>query len=197
MTMPAHAAQGAQGTDGATMAGARPDGGAGRAARPAAGGAGALASLRARWEALAARERSVLGVAALVVGLAAVWLLAVQPAWRTLREAPPARAQLDAQWQAMQRLAAEAAELRGAAPLAPALALQALQAATERLGAGARLTLQGERAVVALQDVDGEALQRWLGEVRRGARAQPVELRLTRDARGWRGSVVLALGGAG
>jgi general secretion pathway protein M len=161
------------------------------------GAAGALAPLRARWEGLAGRERMALGAGAFAIGLAAVWMLAVQPAWRTLREAPPQRAKLDAQWQAMQRLAAEAAELRGAAPLAPALAVQALQAATGRLGAGARLTLQGERAVVALQDVDGETLQRWLAEVRRGARAQPVELRLTRDGRGWRGSVVLALGGGG
>ena len=40
-------------------------------------------------------------------------------------------------------------------------------------------------------------VRRWLAEVRRGARAQPVELRLTRDGQGWRGSVVLALGGGG
>ena len=158
--------------------------------------AGALAALRARWDALGARERVAVGLGAVVVTLAAVWMLALQPAWRTLREASQARAQLDAQWQAMQRLAAEAAELRGQAPLAPALAVQALQAATERLGASARLTLQGERAVVAVQDLHGDALLRWLGEVRRGARARPVELRLTRDARGWRGNIVLALGGA-
>ncbi|HMR70186.1 MAG TPA: hypothetical protein PKA84_08115, partial [Rubrivivax sp.] len=49
----------------------------------------------------------------------------------------------------------------------------------------------------APEDFDGEALRRWLAEVRRGARAQPVELRLTRDGQGWRGSVVLALGGGG
>lgn len=118
------------------------------------GAAGALAPLRARWDGLASRERVVLGAGALVVALVAVWMLAVQPAWQTLREAPPLRVQLDAQW-------------------------------------------QGERAVVAVQGVDGEALRRWLAEVRRGARAQPVELRLTRDGQGWRGSVVLALGGGG
>ncbi len=161
------------------------------------GAAGALAPLRARWDGLASRERVVLGAGALVVALVAVWMLAVQPAWQTLREAPPLRVQLDAQWQTMQRLAAEAAELRGAAPLASALAVQALQVATGRLGAGATLTLQGERAVVAVQGVDGEALRRWLAEGRRGARARQVELRLTRDGQGWRGSVVLALGGGG
>jgi general secretion pathway protein M len=161
---------------------------------PPAGGSG-TAPLRARWDALGARERLALGVAAGALALAAVWLPALQPALRTLREAPLERARLEAQWQTMQRQATEARELRSATPLAPGLAAQALQAATDRLGDAGRLSLQGERAVLTANGVDGPALMQWLGEARRGARAQPVEARLTRDGRGWSGTLVLAIGG--
>lgn len=162
---------------------------------PAGRDAGAVGPLRARWEALGARERMAIAVAALVLGLAAVWLVALQPALRTLREAPAEIARLDGQWQAMQRQAAEAVELRAATPLAPGLAAQALQAATDRLGDAGTLSLQGDRAVLSANGVDGPALLGWLGEARRGARAQPVEVRLARDGRGWSGTVVLAIGG--
>ncbi len=157
--------------------------------------AGAAGALHTRWAALGARERLAVTAAALVLGLAVVWLFALQPALRTLREAPVERARLDAQWQAMQNQAAEAGELRAATPLAPGLAAQALQAATDRLGDAGTLSLQGDRAVLSANGVDGPALLRWLGEARRGARAQPVEVRLTRDGRGWSGTVVLAIGG--
>jgi general secretion pathway protein M len=164
-------------------------------APPSTASTPAASPLRARWDALGTRERRALGLAAGVLVLAAVWLLAVQPALRTLREAPLERARLEAQWQTMQRQAAEARELRSATPLAPGLAAQALQAATDRLGDAGRLSLQGERAVLTANGVEGPALMQWLGEARRGARAQPVEARLTRDARGWSGSIVLAIGG--
>jgi general secretion pathway protein M len=157
--------------------------------------AGAAGSLRQRWDALGARERLAVAAAALVLGLAVLWLLALQPALRTLREAPVERARLEQQWQAMQRQAAEAAELRAASPLAPGLAAQALQAATDRLGGAGALSLQGDRAVLSANGVEGPALLQWLGEARSGARAQPVEARLSRDGRGWNGTVVLAIGG--
>jgi general secretion pathway protein M len=159
---------------------------------PVAGGA-----LRARWQALAARERSAVLAAAIALGLALVWLVAVQPAWRTLRDVPAERARLEAQWQTMQQQAAEARALRATAPLAPGLAAQSLQAATERLGESGRLSLQGERAVLTLSGADGAALLQWLGEARQGARAQPVELRLARDGRGWSGTIVVSIGSRG
>lgn len=153
-------------------------------------------ALRERWAALAERERLLLGAGAAVLGLALLWLVALQPALRTLKAAPAQHAELDRQAQAMQRLAAEARSLRAAPPLAPGLAAQALQGATARLGSGARLTLQGERAVLMLSGVHGDALAQWLAEARNGARARPVEAKLSFGEQGYTGSIVVVLGGA-
>jgi general secretion pathway protein M len=156
---------------------------------------GATHALAARWAALAPRERRLLTLAAAVIGVALVWAVAIAPALHTLRTAPEAQAALDAQWQAMQREAAEAQRLRAAPPLAPGLAVQALQGATERMGAPGRLSLQGERAVLTLTDATPEAITQWLAEVRRGARARPVEARLTATDDGFSGTVIVAIGG--
>lgn len=158
------------------------------------GVAAGRAQLAQRWQALGARERRSLAVAAVVLGLALLWLVALQPAWLIAREAPRRLAELDAQLQAMQAQAAEAQALRSVAPPAAGQAAQALQAATERLGTRARLSLQGERAVLTLDGVAPAELQAWLAEVRAGARARAVEAQLTRGERGLGGSVVVALG---
>jgi general secretion pathway protein M len=95
----------------------------------------------------------------------------------------------------MQRRAAEARELRAATPVAPDQAGAALKAATDRLGTSARLSVQGDRAVLTLSDIGTSALRDWLAEVRSGARARPVEVNLTRGAKGLSGTLVLAIGG--
>lgn len=156
----------------------------------------ALAPLRQWWAALSARDRRLLALAGGVLGLFITWTVAVQPAWRTLQAAPAQREVLDAQWQAMQRLAAEAKDLRGAPPVSVEQSSAALQAATARLGDKGRLALQGERAVLTLQGASTSQLRDWLAEARSGARARPVEARLTRAAQGYSGTVVVALGGA-
>jgi general secretion pathway protein M len=150
--------------------------------------------LRARWATLAARERLLVVVAAVLIGGALLWATAVQPALHTLRSAPQEQARLDAQWQTMQREAAEAARLRAAPPLAPGLAVQALQGATSRMGPAGRLSLQGDRAVLTLTDATPEALQQWLAEARRGARARPVEARLSASDQGFSGTLIVAIG---
>jgi general secretion pathway protein M len=133
---------------------------------------------------------------AALVGLAIVWLVAVQPAWRTVRSAPAEADALEAQWQHMQRLAAESKELRATPPVPPAQSAAALRAATERLGTQGRLTLAGERATLTLSGVSGAQLGAWLVETRSAARARVVEANLTRGPQGYNGSVVVALGGA-
>ena len=104
---------------------------------------GSLAPLRAWWRTLPSRDRSlaVLGAAVLVAFL--LWVLAVQPALQTLRRAPAELDMLDGQLQTMQRLAAEAAQLRATPPVNGEQAGAALKAATERLGDKARISLQG------------------------------------------------------
>ena len=148
------------------------------------------------WAVRSARDRRLLGLAGTVLGLFITWSLAVQPAWRTLQVAPVQRDALDVQWQAMQRLAAEAKDLRAAPPVSIEQSSAALRAATERLGDQGRLAMQGERAVLTLQGVSTSQLRDWLAEARSGARARPVEARLTRAAQGYSGTVVVALGGA-
>jgi general secretion pathway protein M len=151
--------------------------------------------LVARWRELSPRDRQAALIAAGAVGLLLAWLLLVQPAWRTLREAPVQIDRLDAQLQQMQQLANESRELRGTAPLPTAQSVAALQAATQRLGDRGRIVVAGDRATVTLTGVAGDQLRDWLFEARSGARARPVEAQLTRGPGGYSGSLVVAIGG--
>ena len=76
-----------------------------------------------------------------------------------------------------------------------AQAQQALTGATTRLGDNAKLSLQGERALLTLKGVSGNQLASWLAEVRAGARARVVEASLSQTSPGlYDGSLTLALG---
>ena len=154
-----------------------------------------LAPLRAAWAAREPRERQLVLLALAVLGAYLLWALALQPALRTLREAPARLDALDTQLQAMQAQAAEVQALRATPPVPRPQAGAVLQAATGRLGDGARLAEQSDRAVLTLDGVSGDELRAWLAEVRSGARARPVELNLTRTERGLSGTVVVALPG--
>jgi general secretion pathway protein M len=154
------------------------------------------AALRVRWRSLSLRDRRLAALMVLVVAAFVLWALAIQPAWKTLREAPARIAALETQTQTMRALAAEAAELRTAPSLSTDAATLALKAASERLGANGRLSLQGDRAVLTLTGASSEQLRDWLAEARSGARARPVEAQLSRNAQGYSGSIVLSLGAA-
>ncbi|MGK2900412.1 MAG: type II secretion system protein GspM [Burkholderiaceae bacterium] len=160
----------------------------------------ALASLRQQagtaWRSRTPRERQAVALVALVLALFVVWSLLVQPALRTVREAPAQLDRLDAQYQQMQRIAAEGGALRAAPRVSPSQAALALKAATERLGERGKLMLQGDRATLTLTGVAPEALRGWLNEARSGARARPVEAQLQRGPTGYGGIVVVTLGGA-
>lgn len=158
-----------------------------------------LVNLRQRsttwWRALSRRDRRLARLGAFAVAVVALWGLGVQPALRTLREAPLAIERLDAELQQMQLLAAESASLRAAPPVAPAQGATALKAAVARLGDKARLAIQGERATVTVSGVDGAMLRSLLAESRSAARARPVEAQLVRGAKGYDGTLVFSLGG--
>lgn len=154
------------------------------------------AALRARWQGLAARDQRLAKLALAILGAFLLWALALQPAWRTLRDAPAQLDALDSQLQEMQALAAEARELRAAPALSTAQSSAALQAASDRLGNKARLSLQGERAVLTLNGASSGQLREWLAEARAGARARPLEAQLSRNAQGFSGNIVLSLGAA-
>lgn len=155
-----------------------------------------LTAARARWQGFSARDRRMAWLAIVILGAFALWTLAIQPAWRTVREAPAQLDALDAQLQEMRVLATEAQALREAPALSADQSAVALKAASERLGSKARLSLQGPRAVLTLSGVSSTQLREWLTEARAGARARPVEAQLTRNAQGFSGSVVLSIGSA-
>lgn len=154
------------------------------------------APVRAWWRALPARERYLLLLAGAVLGLGLLWLVALQPALQTLRNAPAELDLLETQLQTMQRLASESAELRAAPPVTTEQASATLRAATARLGAQGRLTMQGDRAVLTLNAAGTGALRDWLAEARSGARARPVEANLLRSDAGYSGTLVVSVGGA-
>ncbi len=164
------------------------------------GAASGLVSLRQQarvyWRSRAPRERQLLALAFVAVLLFAGWSVLVQPAWRTVRSAPAQLDQLDHQVQQMQAAAAEVQALRAVPAVAPPQAALALKAATERLGDKARLSLQGDRAILTLSGIGPEALRGWLNEARSGARARPIEAQLMRAAQGYSGTITVSFGGA-
>lgn len=160
-----------------------------------AGLGGPIAALKQRWGALSPRDRVLAASGLAVLALYLLWAIAIAPALATLRQAPLQLAALQAQEQQMQAQAQAANALRHVAPLAPAAATQALQAASTRLGPQARLSLQGDRAVLTVQAVAAPQLVAWLAEVRAGARARVTEATLTQAGPGsYSGSITLAIG---
>lgn len=155
-----------------------------------------LAPLRAWWGTLGRHEQRMALLALAVIGVFVVWALAVKPAWNTLRQAPAQLDRLDAQLQTMQRMAAETRELRAAPSIGTEQSAAALQAAGDRLGDRARLSVQGDRAVLSVNGITAEDLRNWLSEVRSGARARPIEAQLARGPQGFTGTVTLSFGGA-
>ncbi|MGM9513592.1 type II secretion system protein GspM [Roseateles sp. DB2] len=154
-----------------------------------------LQLLQQRWQALQPRERSALLLAGIALAALLLWLMALQPALRTLRETPPRLAQAEEQLQQMRRLAQESQALKDLPPVPPAQAEQALKASTERLGGSAQLQVSGDRATLQLRNISPEQLQNWLAEARSAARARTVEAQMQRSPSGYNGVIVLALDG--
>jgi general secretion pathway protein M len=150
---------------------------------------------QARWAAMPPRERKLATSAAWLIGLVLLVMVGIRPAWRTLSQTPAQLKEADAQLDQMKRLADEAQMLRQRPPVPPAQSEAALKSATDRLGEGARLSLQGERATLTVNKVSGEALASWLEEARGAARAKPLEAGLMQVSVGvYSGNIVLGLG---
>ena len=159
------------------------------------GVAGVRAQAGQLWRSRAPRERQLIAAGAIALAALLVWLIAIQPALKTLRETPAELDRLDSQWQQMQLAAFESAGLRSASPVPPAQASEAVRAATERLGGKGKVALQGDRAVLTFSGVPFEAVRNWLGEVRSAARARPVDAQLLKGASGYSGSITITLAG--
>jgi general secretion pathway protein M len=155
------------------------------------------AGLQARWSGLSAREQSLLRASGWLCLAALVWWLGLAPAFSALRQAERQRPLLDAQWQQMQHLQAQARAIQAQPALAAQQTRQALEASVKSLGPAAQLTAQGDRLTVTFRAVSAEAWAQWLAQVRLNARALPAETRLLRGASGaWDGTVVFNLAGS-
>lgn len=153
-----------------------------------------LAPLIAKWQALAPRERQMLVGMSWAMGLVLVFMVGVRPAWRTLQQAPVQLQEVNTILDDMRKQSEEVKAMRAQPPVPPAQAQAALQSATERLGEGAHLRIQTDRAVVTLNKVSGAQLAQWLTEVRSSARVRPLEANLTQVSTGvYSGSVTVAL----
>ncbi len=153
----------------------------------------AVSAWQARWNSFAPRERRMVGLAALVLGSFLVFVVAIRPAWTTVRDAPARLGELDAQFQQMQRMVGESKELRGTPRMAPAQAGVALKSATDAMGSVGRLNVVGDRATLTVTNATGDQLRRWLVDARTTARSRPVEATLSRSGSGYSGSVIVAL----
>lgn len=157
-----------------------------------------VAAAKARWGALAPRERMLVRGALALIGVALLWGLLLAPALRTLHGAGAEQRRLAQQLEQMKRLQSQATALKSQPRLGRDEALRALQASTAALGSGTQLTVAGARATVTLKQVPAETLATWLTQARINARALPTDARLsvdgsaTGDAR-WAGTVVLSL----
>jgi general secretion pathway protein M len=151
--------------------------------------------LRARWNALAPREKMFAAAAAALVAATLIWLLAIGPALATLRTAEDQRRTLDAQLQRMRMLQSQAQALQAQPKQNAEQAGRLLeQSVTQRLGTSARTAIAGDRVTVTLSGTPPDALAQWLAQARANARALPSEARLSRNPAGlWEGSLVLTL----
>ena len=158
---------------------------------------GALAPVQARWAQASAGEQRLARAMGLVLALALVWFVALQPALSTLRSAQTQGPQLRAQLQTMRQLQAQAqalqAQARARAQTPESKPSDLLEAALATLGGKARLSLNGDRATVSLEGSDADALAQWLAQVRLNVRARALELHLTQSQGLWRGTIVLQL----
>lgn len=160
----------------------------------------ALSPLLRRWAAANPRERRLTAGAGMVMGLALMWWLLVAPPLRTLTHWQTEQRQLNAQWQKMQGLKAEAAALQALPKITREDVLRALDAAMKQhLSASAQMSVIGDSATVTLRSTPASALAEWLPQVRINARAIPSEVRLLRSNTHpagqavWSGSIVLRL----
>jgi general secretion pathway protein M len=153
------------------------------------------APLRSRWDALAAREKVLVGGAAVLVAAVMVWLVALGPALATLRTAEDQHRTVDAQLQQMLILQKQAQLLQAQPKQSHDEALRLLELSVrQRLGASARLLVSGDRATLTLTGTAADTLAQWLTQARVDARALPSEAHLNRNPAGlWEGTLVLNL----
>jgi general secretion pathway protein M len=155
----------------------------------------ALATLKQRWQSLAAREKAWVAATGAVVATLLIWLVAIGPALSTLRTAEQQQRTLEGQLRHMRILQAQAQALQAQPKQNRDEAVRLLEESVrQRLGTAARTLITADRVTVTLTGAAPEAVAQWLSQARVNARALPSEARLSRNASGlWEGTLVLTL----
>jgi general secretion pathway protein M len=140
-----------------------------------------MLQLRQRWEALGGRERRLVAGAAVLVGAAMLWWVALAPALSSLRLAKSQHTQLDAQLQQMQSMKAQATALAAMPKVSVEDARRTLESSLKQtLATSAQMSMVGNRATITLKGASPDALAQWLLQARINARAVPAEVRLVK-----------------
>ena len=146
------------------------------------------------WRQLKMSERRLILLAFWVILVVLLWLLAIAPALKILKDAPEQHRALDAKLQSMRALSTEAKTLQSQPKLGLDEAQKALQSSvSQRFGSVAQLNLSGERATLTLKNANPQELAQWLTQARVNARALPGEAKLNKIGDGWDGTLVLNL----
>jgi general secretion pathway protein M len=140
--------------------------------------------LQQRWNEANARERLLIIVMGMALCLAAIFVLLVRPAWRTVQTAPAALSALDAKVLSMRAQSAYLRSAPTAVPATTALSASPLQSAEQLKGNGATVTIARDTASagtanVNLISVEGTRLAAWLATPEVSSQLQ--RLNLTRD----------------
>lgn len=139
-----------------------------------------LGALQQAWTQRSPRERQLLRLCAFALLLAALWSLAVAPAWRTWQKAPAQQALLDAQSQSMRQLQAQAKIWQASRPISRSESIQWLETHLSELGPDAKISLQADQVTLSLNAAPAEAMAHWLRMAREWAMAMPVQAQLQR-----------------
>jgi general secretion pathway protein M len=135
-----------------------------------------------------------------------LWTWNLAPALKTLREVPLQLTQLDAQTQQLKAMQAQAQTLQKSPRIKSNEAASLLQkAASEVLGNGARLNIEGTRATLTLSGVSADSLAQFVALARTQSQTMPIEAHLqkfsasgsaSKDSKElWRGALILSLPG--
>lgn len=152
------------------------------------------------WEHLPPRDRLALLGLGLMLGLLLLFMLAVRPAWHTLRDAPAQLARAKQDLQQMRQLAAEAVALRQADPASTWTREQRLRQLESLLpqafGAAASLQLQGDLVTLTLENASADQLAQGMALLRRQLYLLPHDSHLQRlpdAADAWSGRITWSL----
>jgi len=149
---------------------------------------------QAWWQQRDTREKTMLTLAAVLVGAALLWGIGIAPALRTQQKSNAQQAVLQDQLQSMARMQTQAKALQSQATLSQAEAAAALSASVQQtFGSAADITIRASDASVTLRGVSADAMAQWLATARTNARAVPLQARLTRTGAAWSGTLQLGL----